>query len=45
MKNEGKATAPTDISLVIFKTSEEVDFTEGSFAPNPSQLAGYIGKQ
>ena len=36
MKNEGKAIAPTDIYLIIFKTSEEVDFTEGSFAPNPS---------
>ena len=45
MKNEDEATAPTDISLIIFKTSEEVDVTEGSCAPNPSQLAGFIGKQ
>ena len=45
MKNEDEATAPTDISLIIFNTSEEVDVAEGSCAPNPSQLAGFIGKQ
>ncbi|KAI6658518.1 hypothetical protein LOD99_15318 [Oopsacas minuta] len=44
-ENSDVANWPTDISVIIFKTNEDVDETEGSCAPSPSKLAGFIERK
>ena len=37
------AGQPTDLSVILLKTEEDVEEGKGSSAPNPTKLAGFIG--